>query len=325
MAFNPNRKRDHLYSIKIERPNQNQTGWFGGFSIFKEDENVNEYRSFTENGHTYYSVPHNKEYAVRMINNSDLRVNATLKIDGEVMGVWRINQYADVIIERPSHSNRKFTFVKESSWQAGMGGVKQGDVKNGLVEVTFTPEKRTLVYNDFESPYINSSFSDSLSMGANRGSFGAQLESQGFSGSRKLFSDSASSHRESTNQMFNSAPRVNYSAGATVLGDDSSQRFGTASHMIEDTTRSVTKRVRIVVAENRKPYTSIKKPSVDVYDDPVPPPINVRTFEGVSSEYARPRRMHPPLWHNEPEWRSEPEWFDGGRPSRQNNWDSFYS
>jgi len=212
------------------------------FSFWPEGSELGaKFRQIAKNGHTYYAVPHRSEYRVKMHNNTKYRVNATLVVDGEEMGRWRIEPYTDITIERPSHSQRKFTFVSETSSEAVMGGVDTGNCMNGLIEVTFVPEivcnknvwghmKRTLGV-----PMTNSAMT------------------------RNCFNESCTS--------------ANYSAGATVLGDNSEQNFGTASNIIEDYSRKVTKRIRLVVDESNKPYCSIKN-----RDDPIPPPLNRSGF-----------------------------------------------
>lgn len=296
--------QNNLYEIKIEDVETKNNGLFGtsGFSFFKQDEADNEFEKFNRDGYKYYVVPHNKEYAVRMINNSDLRVNALLKIDGEVMGRWRINKYSDILIERPAHQNRKFTFVRESSWQADMGGVNKGSDKNGLVEVTFTPEVRTI----WTANSRNEDDSDSY----------YQLNESRSRSSKSNFFDSAtpqSANIRSVLPMNNSISTNSYSTGATVLGNDSSQKFSDASYMIEDVSRAVTKRVRLIVSEHRNPYVSIKR-DVREYDDPIPPPVRRdtnrphftnpndyrqydRTFArefDPNDGYARPSRTNTP-------------------------------
>lgn len=194
-----------------------------------------EYGHFVKKGHTYYTLPHNTSYKVKMSNNTHLRVNARLKVDGVCMGVWRIGPYSDILVERPTHSQRKFTFVKENSWEAKMGGMNAENNNNGLIEVAFTPELKTAQYHDNRITKQCMTFN-----------------------SARSFSDSLS----------------NYSVGGTVLGDDSSQRFDSASRMIEDESRRVIKRLRLVIDEKRQPYTSIRREyDQSIYDDPVPPKL----------------------------------------------------
>jgi hypothetical protein len=124
--------------------------------------------------------------------------------------------------------------------------VKKGNDMNGLVEVTFTPEIRPMV----RFPITNCVYgSDSFD-----GSFGMQR--QGFN-----------------TESYNSIPK-SLGVGATVLGGNSSQRFGTASQIIEDKERRQIKRIRLVVDVNAQPFVSIKTRGRDIsMDDEIPPQI----------------------------------------------------
>jgi hypothetical protein len=277
---------DNLYVVKIE-DTPTKSGWFSGSSLFRNDSSDNEFEKFIRDGHKYYVLPHNKEYAVRMINKSHSRVNAVLKIDGEIMGKWRINQYSDILIERPSHKNRKFTFVRENSWQAGMAGVNRGDYQNGLIEVTFIPEIHSDPYRRhvYESDDYDRSSIGNISR--------LSMKNMNDDSSRQSnFLDSAvpqSSMRENSESRSASFNSTNsYSTGATVLGNNSSQTFFRADYMVEDRAKSVTKRVRLVVSENenRKPFVSIRNDVYD-YNDPVPPPIrNANQFRQYDRTFA---------------------------------------
>lgn len=192
-----------------------------------------------KNGHTYYSLPHNSEYVVRMHNYSSKRTNTCLFIDGEFMGKWRINANSYIDVERPVHNNRKFTFVRETSKIGKMGNITNGDFNNGLIEVTFTPELN-LNYNydcdyDYDYDRYNLKNSDCVIISCNNNS-------------------------------------QEYMTGGTVLGHDSGQRFGNASHMTEDKSKSVTKRIRLII-EKRKPYVSLKTRNYNL-NDPIPPKFN---------------------------------------------------
>jgi hypothetical protein len=281
---------DDSYTVKIE--NGTTDSWnVPFFNIFNSNEKTNdEFRKFKKHGHTYYAIPHNTTYAVRMTNNTDSRANATLKIDGEEMGVWRIESYSDIVVERPTHNNRKFTFVREASWQASMGGMKKGDSNNGLVEVTFVPE-----YKPFKSVMYDRE-TDGYLQFANKSNYDECDYSLKGNSSNALFAQNqslSSSARFSAEPQHNfkaSNANYNYSVGGTVLGDDSSQRFSTASHMTEDYSKRVIKRIRLVVAEDyRKPYVSIRTPGRAyendfVQEDPVPPQIG-RHRRGYGREY----------------------------------------
>ena len=215
--------------------------------MIKIESTYAEYDHFIKNGHRYYKLPHNTSYKVKMINNSDSRVNVVLKIDGKKMGKWRINEFDDVTVERPVHNGRKFTFVKETSWQGAMSGVKAGNLDNGLVEVTFIPEVQSFSYNVSDQIHFRTN--------SNTNCYGAKCammnSSLSFAAS-DFMCDIPSTNNESSTR------------GATVLGSDSSQKFGTATTMTEDTSRKVTKRVRLVVSKQKQPFVSID--STEIHD-----------------------------------------------------------
>lgn len=218
------------------------------FSFWPEGSEFGaKFRQIIRNGHTYYAVPHRSEYRVKMRNNTKDRVNATLVIDGEDMGRWRIEPYTDITIERPSHSQRKFTFVSEASSEAVMGGVVMGNSMNGLIEVTFVPE---IVRRSFGECDGELQCSRKYTWGRPKRTLGDPMMNSAMT--RDCFNESLS-----------------YSAGATVLGNNSEQQFGSAQNIIEDNLRKVTKRIRLIVDESDRPYCSIKSS-----DDPIPPPIN---------------------------------------------------
>jgi hypothetical protein len=293
MSFGPS----SLYSIRIEEPEVSNS-WFPSFSLFVDtDIHEKEYDKFFVDGHTYYSIPHNKEYRVRMINNSRSRVNATLTIDSEVMGVWRIEPFSDIVIERPSHNDRKFVFVEETSREAKMGGVTKGKSENGLVEVAFVPEKtkapKYYAQQNRESQMYHNDNNLSYEMNSNM--------SNNFSASSKNLSSTIASD---SNRNYSSNQKQMYSSGATVLGDDSNQRFVDADYIVEDFSKKIIKRVRLVVKGRRKPYTSIKKRQGELdydgvyydgtYDDSAPPRIDRR-----NEQKTKPRFVCDTCNHND--------------------------
>lgn len=239
-------------------------------SIWNRDYNVNCHNDFNDdydiqilpsygqsvpkinNGHKYYPIRHNTEYSVKLDNNTDKRCNVVLFIDGKEMGIWRINAYSNILLERSSKSSRKFTFVRENSWQAMQGNVIGGTFKNGLVEAKFIPEK------------VNFRNYDVLENNSNPFMCGSKWQKKNC---EKMHN-------------FNSAQY-----GATVLGEESSQRFGTAIYMKEDLLRSVIKRVRLIVDEidekiiDRQQYVPIDTDDflqckyIKRKDDRIPPRI----------------------------------------------------
>ncbi len=121
-------------------------------SIFDQDYNVNckyDYNddyditvisNFGEsipkinNGYKYFPIKHNTEYLIKLYNNTDKRCNVVLFINGKKIGVWMINAYRYISLERSYESN-----------------------KNSLIEAKFIPEK-TMFYEDYDI-LENNSFS----------------------------------------------------------------------------------------------------------------------------------------------------------------------
>lgn len=315
----PPRDNDDSFTIKIEGST------FG-----------NEYHKFTKDGHTYYALPHNSSYKVRMTNNTDRRANATLKIDGENMGTWRLDAYSDVTVERPSHNNRKFTFVRETSWQAKMGGVAKGVSENGLVEVTFIPEIKSSFFDDSDSIMFDAAPRFNSGRAFGRSFAESDMMSNGLSGLRQQSYSSTNQMNESLsfNSMNRASANSSYAVGGTVLGGNSSQRFSTASHITEDHSRKQTKCVRLVVTQNDQPFVSIRTRGPvfiepEIYDDPVPPQLGRAprrsrfVYNESESEYARPRSdfgpIAPPRYHHD-------ESFTNHRNrNRSDDFDSYYS
>lgn len=189
--------------------------------------------SHTENGHRYVPLKHSTEYKVRLTNPTSTRCNVVLSIDQKTMGKWRINPYSSIVLERPSDSSRKFIFVKENSFEAGMGGVRSGSFSNGLIEAKFIPERE--VVHEYS---------------ALRNSLGASA----------CFSNDEIYRKNCRSEQ-------TFSSGATVLGDTSHQTFGNAIQMVEDDSKSVTKKIRLVVENARPQY-------VPLGQDSTPPRIN---------------------------------------------------
>lgn len=267
------------------------------FAIKIEGSGLDNFRKFVRDGHVYYAIPHNTTYKVKMINNSDCRANATLKIDGETMGMWRLEAYSDIMIERPSHNNRKFTFVRESSQQAASGRVLPGNIRNGLVEVTFIPEVKGHDFDRYDMRFNTFSQESLMSSATANSTSRMSIHSDAYTNSNDLYDS--------------------YDDGGTVLGDDSSQRFITASSIREDRSRKQTRRVRLVIQKNVQPFVSIKTRGYDfdeLYDDPVPPQLkqeqNARNnkfmhtdrYDGAENhygtEYITSSRTNIPIWES---------------------------
>lgn len=186
-----------------------------------------------------------------MTNNTYLAADAYVEIDGEKVGVWRINPYDSTTIERPSQVNRKFTFVDENGSQANMAGIARRSHDNGVVKVKVKfgyDSQKYVKIDDIYMPKYNRAYCSSNSKcetyGITEGNYTTQSES--------LFSN-------------------DYSSGVTVLGQSSGQRFVSATPLknVRDGMEQIIV-MRLVVDNQYKPYVSLK----DMNKVKVPPRID---------------------------------------------------
>jgi hypothetical protein len=203
-----------------------------GFSV-----NVNRANKRNINGHKYFALPHMGEYSLTLKNGGVSRCDAHVWIDGNKVGVWRINSYSDITIERPVDKQRKFTFFKEDSEIAETIGIRSGRDSNGLIKVVFKPEKLQDIFEDrddcFDGPYRYCSMNASRSLNKGIARDGGILE--------RCVNQSV--NYESQPASFN-----NFSGGATGLGKHSDQRFNNVSAIYNiDTSNITTIELRLIV------------------------------------------------------------------------------
>jgi hypothetical protein len=91
-----------------------------------------------ENG--YVEMHHNTQYSLILRNHRAIRCDAKVLIDGTHVGTWRIEKNGEIRIERPVHDTGHFTFFTVNTEEARIAGIAKNS-ENGLVSVTFTPEK----------------------------------------------------------------------------------------------------------------------------------------------------------------------------------------
>ncbi len=161
----------------------------------------------------YVEMYHNTQYALRLTNHWQVRCDAQVEIDGKSVGTWRIPARQTICLERPAHDTGRFTFYKMGTPEATQAQLQYHD-KLGLVQVTFTPEKRRRpVYR----PMMDAMEAESL------------CESAGGSG------------------FFKS--KCTRSAGGTGLSGRSSQRFGVANQIEYDYSQQAAISLRLVCQE----------------------------------------------------------------------------
>lgn len=186
-----------------------------GFGV--EVQSTSRPEKLDRDGFTYVALTHHSEYSLRLTNSRGTPCDAEVSIDGEVVGTWRVDSYSSAVIDRPVHTERKFTFVKEGSRAARIGGLNTGGSDNGLIEVTFKPQKGSFYHV--------------------RGIKGVTWNKE------STLCTSNSAHADSANEELGvpmSAQSFGYQSGGTVLGDRSDQRFNTVSRLTDIDSRNVT-------------------------------------------------------------------------------------
>lgn len=182
--------------------------------------------SRTINGAHYVPLDDRTEYKLRIHSNKGVRTDATVWIDGNKVGVWRVKPYGSITIERPVNNARKFTFLKEGSQAARQGGIVTGKEENGLIKVVFKHEIQEMLYN---MEYDTDSFGTSMSY---------------------------------SNDGMNSIPErssllQNYSSGGTALGDHSSQTFKECSPLYNVDHSDVTTIIARLVCDEGDKYVPL--------------------------------------------------------------------
>ena len=86
------------------------------------------------------------KYKLKLWNfKTRLRCDAEVKIDGKVVGIFRIDKMKSIIVERPTNDYGHFTFYTAGTIEAKMAMLDAVDQNNlGLIEVTFYPEKKPI-------------------------------------------------------------------------------------------------------------------------------------------------------------------------------------
>lgn len=93
--------------------------------------------SESEEGYVY--LAHGTQYTLVAENVSSLRCNVELKIDGNMVGAWRIPARGKIELERPVNDPGRFTFFETGSREAKIAGLSSSD-ESGVIEARFIPE-----------------------------------------------------------------------------------------------------------------------------------------------------------------------------------------
>lgn len=186
----------------------------------------------------YVEMKHGTQYGVTMKNNTSKRCQASLSIDGEHIGDYIIDKYASITIHRPLHSHKQFTFYRSDSDCSFHSGIIPGRRQNGVVEVTFIPERNVYTQNCFYSY-------DSCPSTINK------------------------------NMSIDSSSRSRYSEGGTALSGHSNQEFIPVKSISLDYNHKVILSLRLV-AVNYDMYDMDIEP-LSIRQRP-PPPVGLDPF-----------------------------------------------
>lgn len=200
----------------------------------------------------YVALDNNTEYKLKLSNFHGTDCMVDVYIEDDKVGTWFIPSNDSIVIERPADTYRKFTFVKETAYQARQAGVIAGVSTNGLIKVVFFPKKQIPIV--MTSRYESMARPTPLSIKSYQNGV-----SQSFRPASPVRTSMASSPRS-----FRSPSR--YESGATILGDVSHQQFGTRMRFRDDEidwSNKTTITIRLVARSydyrsyDYRPYVSI--------------------------------------------------------------------
>ena len=210
----------------------------------------------------YVTLNHGDHYKVVLKNHSSLRCNATLKIDGNEMGSFRLNSYAEASIERPVAEDKKFTFFLTDSTEGQASGLVKGSDKNGLIEVLFEQEKDI-------GPFATRGGEPSMYVSKGLGGVtrGGGYRSDGLESASYRGVTRGGGSTRSANQM----SMAGLASGGTGLQGKSHQSFVDA-HSILLSNKKITITLRLVGRTDTKNYDAVT-PLPGAMATPVPPPL----------------------------------------------------
>jgi hypothetical protein len=90
----------------------------------------------------YVEMEHDRQYTIGLRNASSRQCDAEVKVDGKLVGTFRLRGYGSTTLERSPEDSGRFTFLRLDSAEAGaagLGNVARDDL--GTIQVTFRPER----------------------------------------------------------------------------------------------------------------------------------------------------------------------------------------
>jgi hypothetical protein len=232
----------------------------------------------------YVKLKHNTQYYLHLHNYDNRRCAAEVKIDGKVVGIFRLKTNGGLKLERPSNDTGKFTFYKDGTREAKAVGLESiPKSERGLVSVTFKPEKYQPQEVEQIDPYkipewpwtapipwYPSSpkfYSETEKIQTDGVLGGHTMYSRGLDDVGPIASSEVSPVR-SFNAVSKGPSGQSVSSGGTGLSGQSNQSFRTVGNLdYDDPNTFVTINLRLVATnDDPRPLTSMRS-------TPVPEPV----------------------------------------------------
>jgi hypothetical protein len=191
----------------------------------------------------YVAMEDGEQYSITLSNRSGKRCDAKIKLDGEEIGVLRLDGYETQTIERKlDGDDGRFTFGSVRGTAGKKLGAKSGKFSNGLIEVEFIPEKES-VRRFKVQPYTLREINDIYDYQYPRW----QTSNYSARGNQTLCSCSAPA-----------ATSKGLNEGFTYLTGASDQNFTKVASIVRDQANAVTIRIRLGVkkSDDIRPLTS---------------------------------------------------------------------
>lgn len=239
----------------------------------------------------YVEIEHNTQYTIQLRNYRYVRCDATVSVDGKIVGVFRLNANGSLRLERPSHDKGRFTFYKAGTKEASKAGISSIPYNDrGLISVTFVPEKEinwtgnykvqtyTADTNNYpcvnyvDDGYVDDGSDYNFSYTANYANYCApefpEVQEQSF----RMPEAEEVNYRKTSVEASNALDRSNDNlrSGITGLSGKSKQKFVDVGRILHDESQTTTINLRLVAIESEhlgpRPLTS--------FFNPVPPVIH---------------------------------------------------
>jgi hypothetical protein len=209
----------------------------------------------------YVTLNHKEQYTLVLGNKSHARCDAEVKVDGVLVGAWRLAAGETLMLERPANDTGKFTFYRSGTSEAvKVGEHSVGSADKGLVYVTFIPEKlsNSFTFNPGEPAWVvtdNVPVMDTF-----------QYRNDSVTNTPACYTAHGTTTTTGDVNFTNISSSKTRSAGVTGLSGASNQKFVDVSNMDLDYSKQTVIALRLVAAsDDPRPLVA--------YSTPIPPPI----------------------------------------------------